>query len=68
MDDAISFREDDFTLGRAGLRARRTGWVQALAKKLITLIGCLKIRANLWGGVQEQMPNKKPKCFNIKNS
>ena len=35
--------------GRAGLRARRTGWVQALAKKLITLFGCFKIHVNLRG-------------------
>jgi len=41
--------------GRAGLRARRTDWVQAwprykiISRKLITLIDCFKIRGNLWG-------------------
>jgi len=41
--------------GRAGLRARRTVWVQAwprykiISKKLLTLIDCFKIRGNLWG-------------------
>jgi hypothetical protein len=59
MDEDVSFRDDDFTLvygldGQA--RSKHGPDRKLLAKRLITLIGCFKICANLWGGVPEQMP------------